>query len=302
MKEVIFLSDVLLAIISIIWVFVATMQDIKKREVANWLSFSLVIISLSFRAIASIISMNVQYFLWGIAATIIFFGIANLFYYSRIFAGGDAKLLIALGATFATTPIFTPILKGNILNTPIFPFNVPFLFVFISNMLFVGSAYGLLFAVFLALKNFSSFRKDCLRNGKRYLKGVVLFALLGMLLILANKLFFADDSALLIAGILIIMFPFLFVFIKSVENACMIKLMKPSELTEGDWIVDEMKIGRRAIKPRFSGLDKNEILILKKRNKRVIIKQGIPFVPVFFIALLLSFFTNLLELLIIAFV
>lgn len=301
MKEVIFLSDVLIAIISAIWVFVATIQDIKKREVANWLSFSLIIIALSLRAIASIISSEAGYFLWGIAATIILFGIANLFYYSRIFAGGDAKLLIALGAAFATTPVFTPVIKTSLSGIPILPFNVPFLVVFIANMLFVGSAYGLLFAVFLAFKHFSPFKKDCLKTGKRYAKWVVLCALFGGLLLLANRLYFSNDSALLIAGALIAVFPILFIFIKSVENSCMVKSVASSKLTEGDWLVNEIRIGNKTIKPRFSGLDNKEIMLLRRRNKKVMIKQGIPFVPVFLIALLISFFIDILELLLIPF-
>ncbi len=301
MKEVIFLSDVLIAAIALIWVFVATIQDIKKREVANWLSFSLIIIALSLRAIASIISGDAGYFFWGVAATIILFGIANLFYYSRIFAGGDAKLLIALGAAFATTPVFTPIIKTSLSGIPILPFNAPFILVFIMNMLFVGSAYGLLFAVFLAFKNFSPFKKDCLKTGKRYAKWVVLCALFFGLLLLINRLYLSNDSALLIAGTLIAIFPFLFIFIKSVENTSMIKLVKPSELTEGDWLVNGVRIGRKVINPRFSGLDSNEILLLRKRNKKVMIKQGIPFVPVFLMALLISFFIDILELLLISF-
>jgi hypothetical protein len=301
MKEVIFLSDVLIAAIALIWVFVATIQDIKKKEVANWLSFSLIIISLSLRAIASIISLEAGYFFWGVAVAIILFGIANLFYYSRIFAGGDAKLLIALGAAFATTPVFTPIIKTSLSGIPILPFNAPFILVFIMNMLFVGSAYGLFFAAYLAFRNIGSFKKEFAKILKRGSKWAILCVSLGILFLIANNFFFSNNSPLVITCILIAIFPFLFAFVKSVENTSMIKLVKPSELTEGDWLVNDIRIGRKVINPRFSGLDNNEILLLRKRNKKVIIKQGIPFVPVFLMALLISFFIDILELLLISF-
>lgn len=295
--NVIFISDILLAVTATIWLFIATIQDIKKREVANWLSFSLIIFAIAVRAIASIISSDAKYFLFGIVSMIILFGIANLFYYLRIFAGGDAKLLTGIGTAFATKPFFAPLIKTNFSNLLIFPFNAPFLLVFIFNMLFVGSAYGLLFSIFLALKHFNSFKKEFVKVSRKY-KWLFLLIMLAPLLFILNKLPFSIDSTLIISIILIIVFPFLFIFVKAVENSSMILLVDPSKLTEGDWIVKKIMVGRRKIVPRFEGLSLEDISILKKGNKKVMIKQGIPFVPVFLIALLTSFFVDILELLI----
>lgn len=295
--NVIFISDILLAAITLIWLSVASIQDIQKREVANWLSFSLIITSLSLRAIASIISLDAKYFLFGIVSMIMFFGIANLFYYLRIFAGGDAKLLTAIGTAFATKPFFAPLIETNFSNLLIFPVNTPFLLVFIFNMLFVGSAYGLLFSIFLALKHFDSFKKEFAKVSRKY-KWLFLLVILAPLLFILNTLSFSINSTLIISIILIIVFPFLFIFVKAVENSSMILLLDPSKLTEGDWIVKKIIVGRRTITPKFEGLNLEDISILKKRNKKVMIKQGIPFVPVFLIALLTSFFVDILELLI----
>jgi len=44
MYEVIFLI-----VLALVWVIFATIQDIRTREVANWLSFSLIIFALGFR-------------------------------------------------------------------------------------------------------------------------------------------------------------------------------------------------------------------------------------------------------------
>lgn len=295
--NVTFLSDILLAIITLIWLSVASMQDIKKREVANWLSFSLVIICLSLRAIASVISLDAKYFLFGVASMAIFFGIANLFYYLRVFAGGDAKLLTAIGTAFATKPFFTPLIENNLSNMLIFPVNLPFLLIFLFNMLFVGSAYGLLFSIFLAFRNFNSFRKEFVKAGKKY-KWLFLLIILAPLLFILNNLSFSINYALIISIVLVIVLPFLFVFVKAVENSSMMLIIDPSKLTEGDWIVKKIRAGKRIIAPRFEGLSLEDISILKKRNKKVMIKQGIPFVPVFLIALLTSFFVDILELLI----
>jgi len=88
--------------------------------------------------------------------------------------------------------------------------------------------------------------------------------------------------------IFVFSFPFLYYFVKAVENSCMVKLTSPNKLTEGDWLARPVKIGRQIIKPTVNGLSILEINALKKQRKKVLIKHGIPFVPVFLIAAIAS--------------
>jgi len=111
----------------------------------------------------------------------------------------------------------------------------------------------------------------------------VLSLLLVMLLV--AKLY---DILFLVAIILI--FPYLYIFVKAVENSCMIKLLAPKQLTEGDWLVKPVKIGKKIIKPKTEGLTVQDIAIIKKAKKKVLVKEGMPFVPVFLIAVLASLF------------
>ncbi len=288
--EIIFLSDVLLAAIALIWLFVAVMQDIKKREVANWLNFSLLIIALAIRAIASILSSQAYYFLYGIAALAVFFVIANIFYYARIFAGGDAKLLIALAVAFATTPVFAS--KGTNLYFAIFA-NLPFLANFLVNILFIGSIYGIAYSMIVASMHFKPFKAEFRKLSKK-MKGTIILCLaifIGLILISA----ITKEIFLFALSLMLLFFPYLLVFVKSVENACMIKEIKPRDLTEGDWLFKPLRIGKKVIMPHWEGLSKKDIAFIKKSKiKGVKIKQGLPFVPVFLIALILSFFANLL--------
>ena len=48
-----------------------------------------------------------------------------------------------------------------------------------------------------------------------------------------------------------------------------------------------IKVGKKIIRADWNGLTKENINLLKKRYKTVLIKQGIPFVPVFFITFLI---------------
>jgi len=93
MIEVIFLL-----ILAFIWILIATISDIKTTEVPNWLNFSLIIFTLGFRFFYSLFSANnFNFFYQGLIGLGIFFIIENALYYGKMFAGGDAKLMLALG-------------------------------------------------------------------------------------------------------------------------------------------------------------------------------------------------------------
>ena len=93
MFEVIFLS-----VFALIWLIFASIQDLRTRMVSNWISFSLIIFVLGFRFFYSLFNENFAFFYQGLIGLGIFFVLGNLLYYGKMFAGGDAKLMIALGA------------------------------------------------------------------------------------------------------------------------------------------------------------------------------------------------------------
>ena len=81
----------------------------------------------------------------------------------------------------------------------------------------------------------------------------------------------------------------------------MLKYVTPDKLTEGDWIAKEVKVnGKYITGPKDLGIEKKQIrklvsLYKKKKVKKILIKEGIPFVPSFFIAYLVTLmFGNLL--------
>ena len=69
----------------------------------------------------------------------------------------------------------------------------------------------------------------------------------------------------------------------------MVKKIWGREATVGDWLYEEIKIGRKKFKPSWEGLDEREVKILRKYKKKIKIKVGIPFVPVFLFAFLFLF-------------
>jgi len=72
----------------------------------------------------------------------------------------------------------------------------------------------------------------------------------------------------------------------------MIKVLKVNDLTEGDWVVEDVFHSKKKIcGPNDLGLTLKQIELLKKyKVKKVIVKQGIPFVPSFFVAFIIFVF------------
>ena len=64
-------------------------------------------------------------------------------------------------------------------------------------------------------------------------------------------------------------------------------MVSPKNLTEGDWLERDVKIGRSVIKRSVHGLSLEDIKRLRKAKKRVLIKEGIPFTPAFLAAFLI---------------
>lgn len=273
MYEVIFLWLVALA-----FIIFAVVQDIKTREIANWLNFSLIIFALGFRFFYSLFSGdNFSFFYNGLIGFGIFFLIGNLFYYSRLFAGGDAKLMIALGTILPfSTGFFYNI--QNFLN---------FIFLFLLS----GFVYTIFVSIFLCVKNFKIFRKEFIRQFKKN-KKLFYFSLLGFVLFSLMSIL---SFLFLFLGILIFFSFILYLYAKAIDECCMVKIISSEKLREGDWLYSNIKIGNKLIKANWDGLSKKEIREIMRTHKKVKIREGVVFSPVFLIAFILwviSFFAG----------
>lgn len=266
MNEVIFLLG-----LGLLWIIFASIQDIRKREVANWLNFSLVVFALGFRYFYCLFSdQGFGFFYQGLIGLGIFFALGNILYYGRMFAGGDAKLMIALGTILPLTGSF-------ITNVKIFA-------IFFVLFLFSGMLYGLFFSLYLMFRHFKAFRKEFVKRFKPNKKTIYSFGLLGILIMLFG---FFYGILFFVFGICLFVFPYLYLFAKSIDEVCMVKRTQTRDLTEGDWLYKNLRIGKRLIRKDWDGLDTKDIKLIKQKKIRfVVVKQGIPFVPAFLISFL----------------
>ena len=270
-------------IIALVALGIASYTDLKTREVPDWLSYGLVITGVAMNGIFSVALGNASFILHSLLGFGIFFGLAMLMFYTGQWGGGDSKILMGLGA---------------VIGWPL-PFQQPsLLFAFLVNILVVGGAYGLLWSISLAIKNWRRVKKELkkLRKEKGFVKAFPVAAALAIVLL--AMAFIVQDGLFRIfwvipAGMVLLMF-YAWIFLKAVEKASMIKWVTPDKLTEGDWIAEEVKVsGKYICGPKDLGIEKKQIALLKelyrkKKIGKILVKEGIPFVPSFFIAFIVS--------------
>jgi Flp pilus assembly protein protease CpaA len=265
MYEVIFLWALALA-----FIIFAVVQDFKTREIANWLNFSLIIFALGFRFFYSFFSGdNFSFFYQGLIGFAIFFLVGNLFYYSRLFAGGDAKMMIALGAIL-------PISSRFFSNVQIF---INFILIFLIS----GFAYTIVTSVILCVKNYKKFRKEFGRQLEKNRKLSYFSLIAGIILLLIGF----SEILFIFLGLLFFITFYLYIYSKAIDESCMIKTIPTAKLREGDWLYSNVKIGNKMIKAKWDGVAEREIHEIRKKHKQIRIREGIVFSPVFLIAFLL---------------
>ncbi len=263
-------ENLFLIVLAIVWLVGAILQDLHRREVDNVWNFSLIGFALAYRLAVSGATGDYWFFLNGIFGFLIFLLLGNLFYYSRLFAGGDAKLVIALGAIL-------PLSYNWISNVEIFG-------LFILGFLVGGSVYVFCWSLFLAFVNFGNFVKEYRKQAGSYrhyfIWSLVFVLVFGFLLYFLNR-------SLAVASLVFLLFPVLFVFARSVEEVCMIRKVDVSKLTVGDWLYEDLYVGGKKIKKNWEGLSEEDLKLIKEKyNRKVLVKYGVPFTPSFLIGFL----------------
>ena len=269
-------TDILLTAIGLTALIFASINDIRTREVPDWLSYSLIASGLGIRFIHSFIFNDIWFSLYGLIGFGVMFSIGFVMYYTKQWGGGDAKLIMGLGVVFVSPYL-------NIQN---------FLVSFLINLLIVGALYGLLWSFYLAIRNWTEFIKSFKKNlvEKKSIRRIsLIFSLL-----VVTSLFFIQIPyirfSLCILALFFVSYSYLIVFVKATEDACMYKWLPISKLTEGDWVAKPVYINKKLVcGPKDLGLEKYQIDALKKSKvKKVFVKEGIPFVPSFLIAVIIT--------------
>lgn len=268
---------------SFIALLIGSVTDLKTREVPDWLNYGLVISGVGLNLLFSVVYSNSSFIINSIIGLLVFFGIAYIMFYAGQWGGGDSKILMGLGAMIGIDASF---------KTQFLPW-------FFINALLVGAVYGLLWSIFLVIKNKKRFLREFMKissekNVAKAKKGVLAGLILLLAVFFIIELYYIKMLLLSLAFLVLATF-YLWISVKAIEKSAMYKLVEPSKLTEGDWIVNDVYVNRQYIcGPKDLGIEKKQIKKLvefyrKGKVKKILIKEGIPFVPSFFIAFVITF-------------
>lgn len=268
--------------LGLLGILAGTATDIHHREVPDWLNYSMIATGLAFGLMHAVLQAAWDPLLRSLLGLIVGFAFGALMYYTGQWGGGDAKMLMGLGAL-----IGLPL--SGLLEQP------PFLLVFLVLTIFAGAAYGVVWMLFLLVRDFKDIRPHLREQLKtpfaRYTR--IFFGMLAVvLLILALLLPMPFRLLLVLLALLLYMSSYLTAIVKSVEQVCFVKAVPVEKLVVGDWLVDEVRRGKRVVvKKTSTGLTAEQLTALEQAGvKSVRVKEGIPFVPSFLIAYVFAWY------------
>lgn len=252
---------------------IAAYSDVRTREVPDTVSYGLITLGLLGGLIRAIVTDSPAVFGQHALGFLIGLLLGLGMYYGRQWGGGDAKLMMGVGAVLGFSLSDTSLLSFLIL------------------LVLAGAVYGFLYTTGLAIskrKTFVPAFRKMIRRPTVHRARIGLVVSAALLLVL---LFLLPRARLLIGVVLIGMYllTYSWIFIKTVEESIMIKRYPVGKLTEGDWLAEDIvRQGRTLAKAKGIGLTKEQIAKLKKSKVRTVkVREGIPFVPNFLIAFVL---------------
>ncbi len=258
----------------------ASYFDLKTREIPDSLTTLLIAAGLGIRFLFSIHSGEWGLFTDGAISALFLGAFGYLMYLTRQWGGGDTLLIAGIGTTIGSLP-------ADVLQlVPALFAPWPFAITLLINILVVGSAYGVLHIIWLAVSN-PRVRSAFLADAGRTLWQPAF-------LLVAAGLLYGVPAASVSIAIMVIFWP-LYRLAKCAEAEVFVKEVKFSELREEDWLTEDIKVGgavmARASSPGLSGEELSRIKNLIRKGKlrgTTRIKEGIPFAPVFPMAIATS--------------
>ncbi len=259
-----------LYIFGLIILILASIFDIKTREIPDVLNYSFFASIFLIKTIFSF-SLGFNFLFEGLLGMLALGLISLIFFFTGIWGGGDMKLMFGLGFLLG--------MKLTLFNN---------ILIFLACVIITGAVYGLLY---LKISYFLHF-KACQKEFKKRLNLKILFSLIILTIISVILIFMANNPFYITTFITIMILPLLYllyIISKTVETIVFRKAVLIEKLSEGDWLIKDIKIKNINIKSRKIGLTKSDIqklIQLKKQNliNKVEIKTGMPFAPVFLFA------------------
>jgi len=247
---------------------IASYYDLKTTEIPDYLPIVMIVAGILLNLSNFLITKNSEYLFLSIMNGIVFSIIGFSMYFAGQWGAGDAFLLAAVGFLIP---------KNFFLSE-----DFPFLFTYLVNLFFLGSAYMIIYSIVYAIreKNAIKYFKSQIR--KFYWAIFVLFVLFLIVSSILSYLIFDSINLklVIISSVSSIALVILWLFSRSVEKS-FVKRIPISKLKVGDVLLESK---------RWDGITEEKLREIKKSGKKyVYIKTGVCFAPAFPIALIYTF-------------
>ncbi len=241
----------------------ASITDIRYRIMYDYGTYLFGSIFLLLKIISSIDSNSFEPLLTSLYYFVPTSLLSYLLYRVGGWGGGDFKLLSVLSIAI-----------------PYSSTNNHFFIDFLTNTVLFSMVFSLMWGTYLLLKRLD---KVLLNMGL-----IDLFVNLSLLLV--GIFFFFAGGFWSFVSPLILILPLVYTISRN-EEVLQAVYRRPEELEPGDWVYGVIKARGKVIKRRPTGLSEEEIELIKKSKiKRIKIKDGVPFVPGFFLGFLATYF------------
>jgi len=249
----------------------ASYTDFKAKLVPDNLVYGMIGLGILIRLVQAFLS-GFESVYFTLTTFLIYSVIGFVFYRFRGWADGDFGMFVAIS-------LFLP-------SNQTAPW--PAYFSYISNLAFIGVAYAFIYTIYLG------FQPKIFRYWSKGMTQPAWFIsfVLGILLGFATNIL----GLTYVPGFVFGFITYPLIMVSTSLNKFMKRWVLPKELETGDWVLEDVRVGRKVVISKDNpGLSREQIIELEKlydkgRVKKVLIKDGIPFIPVFFLSYLASVF------------
>ncbi len=254
--------------------------DLKTSNMLDFVAWILIGTGIALNVFEFLLTGNTFLLFWSFLV-IGFFTFFSLFMYRRgYWGGGDGEMLVAYGALL-------PYTTAKLCNL-CFP-----LFLFM-NIFLIGGIYSLVYGFVKVVKD-----KKMWKKAKREFVGLKKYIFFSLVIFLVTflTLFYFEQTLpvklslhpLAFMLLLLLFYKPAIQFARFVEKNCFLRRISTKKLKEDDVLGEDIpELGLKAREIR--GLTKEEVEKIKAVRKYVTIKDGVRFIPVFPLALILTLF------------
>lgn len=242
----------------------ASLEDLRIREVPDVLSYFLLAAGLLYAAYVSFLTADIQPIInsfGGVIATYLF-GLALM--HMNMWGGGDTKLLMGIAAFITTWP----------------PVD---LVTYIFLIFFLGAFYGLAWTKYLVFKHWKELttKHPEIKNLPFFVAPIVIAIKILVFILIPEGYRILLSVAL---SIVILSLATTYILQKA-QDILTIQNVDAKNLVLGDWLVEDVEVNDGTVYPRNSGLTEQDLRRIKQADvESVRVKYGIPFIPSFLVA------------------